>query len=389
MKACDMLRGGKDPLYELLFHSKFESPVSETLQFSGIIIPLIQMNQWSVYIYGYEQHVSTLITFMKQLDIQIEGIIDRNIEKTKIKRWDDIPVIHISQLDRIKNPKNVFVVIAINAVGMDILDITNVLTSAGIEHYCTIAPFERDYINGRGDDRSDYYRAHYSELKMVLDKLDDETSKNVMLEYLRCYLQYDTYCLPICEARYKYFFGHKDNQGKIEQLYIHRQNETWLNCGSSLGDTIFQYFANGLDADTVFAIEANSYTFSALCHNLDRLPDRYREKVKPVNIFLDQETDFQTVLSGKSVSLINADIEGGELDLLNSLSQIIKRDRPVLAICAYHKACDLIDFFNFMERTVPDYFYMLRKYPCTTLRRFASELVFYAIPSERRILGNN
>ncbi len=37
------------------------------------------------------------------------------------------------------------------------------------------------------------------------------------------------------------------------------------------------------------------------------------------------------------ITLINADIEGFEMDMLKELEKIIKRDRPVLAISVYHK----------------------------------------------------
>ncbi len=42
------------------------------------------------------------------------------------------------------------------------------------------------------------------------------------------------------------------------------------------------------------------------------------------------------------ITLINADIEGFEMDMLKKLEKIIKRDRPVLAISVYHKKEDVL-----------------------------------------------
>ena len=42
------------------------------------------------------------------------------------------------------------------------------------------------------------------------------------------------------------------------------------------------------------------------------------------------------------ITLINADIEGFEMDMLKELEKIIKRDRPVLAISVYLKKEDVL-----------------------------------------------
>ena len=42
------------------------------------------------------------------------------------------------------------------------------------------------------------------------------------------------------------------------------------------------------------------------------------------------------------ITLINADIEGFEMDMLKELDKIFKSDRPVLAISVYHKKEDVL-----------------------------------------------
>ncbi len=159
----------------------------------------------------------------------------------------------------------------------------------------------------------------------------------------------------------------------------------WLNCGSNIGDSIFLYFANGFDADMIFAFEGDKKTYQKLCSNLALLPIDLRNKVVAINEFICGTTNFVEILKDKKVSFVNADIEGCELDLLKSLKDIIRKDRPVLAICAYHKVSDLVDFTDYLNTITTDYEIVLRKYFADLNDKGqTAEIVWYAIPKEKR-----
>lgn len=167
-----------------------------------------------------------------------------------------------------------------------------------------------------------------------------------------------------------------------EELYKHLENEVWINCGSNNGDNIFWYFANGLTAKAIYAYEADEKIYARLVKNIEYLPSDFKEKVYLINQFIDEQTDWKFVKD--KISLINADIEGEELKLIKSLRAVITEFRPVLAICVYHKASDLIEIPNYIQSIVDDYYLVLRKYESNVenVRRTA-ELVLYAIPKER------
>ena len=101
--------------------------------------------------------------------------------------------------------------------------------------------------------------------------------------------------------------------------------------------------------------------------------------------FIDLKTDFSKI--HEAVTFVNADIEGNELDFIKSIKNIIVKDRPVLAISAYHLASDLVDLPSEINSYVNNYAYILRKYDGSvgSINR-ASELVLYAIPEERLAL---
>lgn len=378
---------GDDFLYDMLFHPSYGMHYVEGQQFGGIMLPLLKLNQFDVYVYGYGHNISSLLLYIQQYGIEVKGVIDQNKEKATIKRYDGVSIIHVSQIDQIQNTNNVFVVIGVRCIaGFNLQEIVEVLHSAGITKYCTISSRERNIIDTRfSGEMNDYFQAHYQELKKLFDNAEDKMSKRVILEYVRSLTHGYRYRLPMCEGKNKYFTGLTVN-GDTEPLYIHKQDEVWLNCGANIGDTIFQYLANGFDADTIFAVEADEICFGHLSENLNRLPYAYRKKVVPVKCFIDANIDFEKIFLGKAITLINADIEGNELELLKSLQKIIVRDRPVLAICAYHKRSDLIDLPEYLNSIVNDYTFILRKYTGWTAASCESvELVLYAIPFERKI----
>ena len=389
LKSLTNAQGGDENyLYDMLFHPQYGIHYVEGQYFGGLVLPTLKLNKFDVYVYGYGYKISSLLLYIQQYGIEVKGVIDRDPEKAKIKRYDGVPIIHISQINLIPNPENIFVVIgAHNLAGFTLQEISETLHSAGISKYCEISAFERGIINHHFyGDVNDYFQANYQELKKFYDSLEDEMSRRVMLEYIYSLTHGYRYRLPMCDGTNKYFMGDTTENGDIEPLYVHKKDEVWLNCGASIGDNVFHYLAHGFDADMIFAVESDETRFKQLCENLDRLPKEYRKKVTAVKCFIDREVDFGKLFGGKEVSLVNADIEGNELELLKALEEVIIRNRPVLAICAYHKNSDLIDLPGYLNSIVKDYSFVLRKYAGYTQGHCEScELVLYAIPYERKI----
>lgn len=94
----------------------------------------------------------------------------------------------------------------------------------------------------------------------------------------------------------------------------------------------------------------------------------------------DGDETIQTIsidcfMKGKEkVSLIKMDIEGAELAALEGAREVIKRDRPDLAICVYHKNSDILDILQQILDINPDYRLFLRHYS-----ESGGETVVYAV----------
>ena len=73
-------------------------------------------------------------------------------------------------------------------------------------------------------------------------------------------------------------------------------------------------------------------------------------------------------------TFIKLDVEGAELEALKGAAETIKRNRPKLAVCLYHKPGDLFEIPLFIKSLVPEYMFYLRQH-----QPVSCELVLYAV----------
>lgn len=78
--------------------------------------------------------------------------------------------------------------------------------------------------------------------------------------------------------------------------------------------------------------------------------------------------------SSDKITFIKMDIEGAELEALKGCSKTIKRDKPKLAVCIYHKPEDMYELPMFIKSLVPDYRLYMRAYSNREI-----EMVLYAV----------
>lgn len=68
------------------------------------------------------------------------------------------------------------------------------------------------------------------------------------------------------------------------------------------------------------------------------------------------------VVRDEKVTFLKFDIEGSELKGLIGAKETIRKNRPDLAICVYHKREDLYTIPNYILNLCPDYKIYLRHY---------------------------
>ncbi len=90
------------------------------------------------------------------------------------------------------------------------------------------------------------------------------------MEFLRTYIENSSWKREECDTAVKYFYGGTiKNQ---ERLYIHYEDEVWLNCGCHVGDTISNYFRIGLKAKKIFAIDGKKKHITLCKDNMSFFP---------------------------------------------------------------------------------------------------------------------
>ena len=80
------------------------------------------------------------------------------------------------------------------------------------------------------------------------------------------------------------------------------------------------------------------------------------------------------VLHGRRVTYISMDIEGAERNAILGAAQTLKKWKPKMAVCVYHKREDLFDLLLLIKSFCPEYKFYMRHYA-----ENQTETVLYAL----------
>lgn len=230
------------------------------------------------------------------------------------------------------------------------------------------------FVRERGEEIKNYVEENFERFLALLNRLEDEKSRETLIEVIRAAVSDDVYR------------GSEGSQyEKYWECYEHRDDEVLVNCGSAKGDTILKFLHQEYSYERIYAFEGDEAEYRGLLKILAVLPEKDRKKISAMQEYIgldDSKENFDNRFMQSKVTLINMDIEGAEMGVLQGAKELIAKQRPVLAVCAYHKASDLIQIPDFIDSTAEKYHIYLRKYigfePDTL-----NEYLFYLIPEER------
>ena len=185
-----------------------------------------------------------------------------------------------------------------------------------------------------------------------------------------------------------------------ERIFVPGDNETFIDCGAYTGDscigfleflkrnnigTYKKYIAFEPDPDN-FRIMTKNLTFYK---NIEMLNIGTYEKKdvlhftsgKAMGSRLDSSggisvnvDSIDNVLNGEEATIIKMDIEGAELSTLKGAEKTIRKYKPRLAVCVYHRTDDLLTIPDYILSLNPDYKLYFRNH-CDQ----AYEAVLYAV----------
>ncbi len=224
--------------------------------------------------------------------------------------------------------------------------------------------------------------------KSAYNLFEDDISREVFLGRLNFQKTLDpTYLDKIRDSNTMYF---DQNIIKLSR------NEVFVDCGGFTGDTYEEFVKIAGDFKTYYLCEPDSM-------NLDKARDKFKdnEKIKFISKGLWNKNDILSfaaiensgscidaengthrievttvdeLTAGDYPTFIKMDIEGAEKEALMGSEQTIKKHKPKLAICVYHKPMDLIELPLLINELNPSYKLYLRHYGLS-----GTDTVCYAI----------
>ncbi|MCM1251238.1 MAG: hypothetical protein NC321_00290 [Clostridium sp.] len=339
----------------------------------GFLRSIIKYKNYEIVIYGAGLRCEYLLHWLKKERISVKFIIDNDIDKHN-KQMDSCTIYHPDRIPLELLGGGYLVLISPKYYETETAEILQILRKLGMDNF--IYPFAQQY--GLAPYRYSwfhYYTCHKNELLKMFEKLEDTPSREAIFEYIKAIITNCVYKGEHGKSCNKYFEG-----------YIPLKDECFLNVGSCVGDSIFYFIENRKEQfEKIYGVEGDGDTYRKLRKNINILPDDLLHKIELKNIYLDKSSVEYYI--DKKITLINMDIEGMEKEVIIGLKECIKKNRPVLAICAYHKPEDIVELPLLVYEIVDKYKIMFRKYaPSYNNRLGNAELVMYAVPREREIV---
>lgn len=181
------------------------------------------------------------------------------------------------------------------------------------------------------------------------------------------------------------------------QLMIPGENESFIDGGAFTGEDTVEFMKwCGNKCDAVYLFEPDEGNYKKMCSRIERfsIPYKYCYHLglwnsktelkfsmgKGSNSCVDEKgvLTIHTAAIDETVkgpvTLIKMDIEGSEMEALKGAKNVIRKYKPRLAICVYHKPEDIIDIPFYIYGLCPDYKFYLRHYSYTS-----TETVLYAV----------
>ena len=173
--------------------------------------------------------------------------------------------------------------------------------------------------------------------------------------------------------------------------------EVYIDAGTFDGETIFDFieWTNG-NYKKIYSFEPMENMYKIICQKVENADVKdiqilnnaawnqkeeihFKDSAAGSHMDSNGESvvkgiDIDSVVNHERVTFIKMDIEGSELKALEGAKNTIKKNRPRLAICIYHKPLDVVEIAAYLLELVPEYKFYIRQYASNMW-----ETVLYAV----------
>lgn len=233
----------------------------------------------------------------------------------------------------------------------------------------------------------EFYDANYESLNWLYNRVVDQESRDVLIAHLNGRIAGKHIDYPLAPRNKAQYF--------LEDIMEWNTHEVLVDAGAYDGDTVVELISKMPDSvqrTSVYCFEPDVTNIHKIKTNnaIVNYPNNQLHIV-PLGVWNEKKTlkfsnvggeqgnisDAGTVsidvdsidnffaTNPEHITVIKMDIEGSELQALIGASNRIKQDKPLLAICVYHKLDDLIEIPQFIHSLVPEYRFYLRPHIST------------------------
>lgn len=278
-------------------------------------------------------------------NIEVDGIID---DFTRVQRSRKKEVLKIEDV-----PSDA--IILWTATGSP-LEVKNRLDTLGFKNISYLALCKYSDLNLLSPpficDFKDDYKNNQELYKKLYNSLADEQSKAVFEKVINFKISFD----------YEFMQGFTNNhagQYFDKEIIPPIKNISFVDCGGYVGDTTTEVIKNYPDFKKIYLIEPIPENIRIAKRELGSYKNieflTCGVSNKKETLYFNEEKSFSTIygkgtqsvdvdtidnIVKERVDYIKFDIEGAEQDAIEGAKETIKKYKPILAICIYHKAED-------------------------------------------------
>jgi FkbM family methyltransferase len=232
-----------------------------------------------------------------------------------------------------------------------------------------------------------FLESNYASLNWLYGRVADQESRNVLVAHLNGRIAGKHVDYPLAPRSKAQYF--------LEDIMEWHDKEVLVDAGAYDGDTVVELLSKMPDSVehtsvycfepddiNILKIKKNSFITNHPNNQLQIIPLgvwNERKTLKFSNVGGEQgnisdtgnisinvdsiDNVFATI--SERITIIKMDIEGSELPALMGAAHRIQTDKPLLAICVYHKLEDLIAIPQYIHNLVPAYRFYLRPHIST------------------------
>jgi FkbM family methyltransferase len=331
-----------------------------------IVKKLLECDEVKKYAIGKNEQSIELIGKYK-----IDGVIDDTSNKIS-KMWQGVPVVHMKDVH-----KKHLIINCVSSI-CPIL-VTKKLMDAGLNNIISISDLishGRAFINPPWfvtQQREEIFSQLEYWSKLYLSLVDDD-SRKTLIDVIRYRLTADQTFMRNYSVRLKdqYF---EDFMGYNKEIFV--------DAGGFDGDTTEEFIKRYPDYQKVIFFEPSKKNMCAAKQRLFGARDidfhqlgvsnsegtlSFNANAGKASAVSEHSTEIITaialdnILKDEPVTFIKMDLEGWETKALQGATQIIKKNRPKLAIAVYHSAKDFREIPELLLNIHADYKIYLRHY---------------------------